>query len=121
MRVKTFPSSLKKPVYYANPSELEQIKRNLYRLFEYCKITNQLPYSGLCDSILLYSNVIVSTLFSQTFAPNRYDEVLGSRLYWGHGDYTGSIYYEFTPMRESLLLLFIESLPDLVIIKNLPS
>jgi len=108
------------PIYLfrTTSEELMYITIDLRRLHRDCVNSNELPKDGLCESIYFYTDRTVAALFSLTFSPDCYDIVLGSRLYWGHGGYEGSINYAFTPMREAVLLLFIESLPDLVIIKN---
>lgn len=102
--------------FYATRKELLHLHRTLRLLYRKCELAGKLSYSGLCDTISVEVDDIAARLFYHTFAPDLYDTVEGSRLFWGHGGYEGPILNHFTPMRDSLLLLFIESLPDLVTI-----
>lgn len=78
--------------------------------YKKCMETGRLPFGGLCmclDSDKDYSKLSL-------FHPLDQDEIIGSSLFWANGedDWTFERKYNFTPLRQTIVLLMHELFLD---------
>jgi hypothetical protein len=91
-------------------------KKALEDLYEYCSIIGQLPYSGLCYTLLKLG---IISFELQLFAPSEEEQTALSRQgldvgFWASGlpRCLPSRLIEFTPLRQTILGLLIAMAED---------